>query len=94
MPSKLSSDKLSAALKDLNGWSTDGKQISKTFPFKNYYETMAFVNAVAYVAHQADHHPDLSVHYNKAVVAFSTHDAGGVTALDVENARKVDGLVA
>jgi 4a-hydroxytetrahydrobiopterin dehydratase len=53
---------------------------------------MAFVNAVAYIAHRQDHHPDLSVHYNRVVVAYSTHDAGGVTLNDCICAAKIEAL--
>ena len=69
-------------LKQLDGWTLTRDVISKTYSFKNYYQTMAFVNAVAYIAHRVDHHPDLSVHYNRCVVRYSTHDAGGVTLSD------------
>lgn len=69
---------------DLDHWSLDpsGKEIEKLFNFRNYHETMAFVNAVAFVAHRANHHPDLSVRYDRCAVRYSTHDAGGVTAND------------
>ena len=53
---------------------------------------MAFVNAVAWVAHRADHHPDLSVHYNRVVVSWSTHDAGGITQNDLVCAARVEAL--
>ena len=54
---------------------------------------MAFVNAVAFIAHAQDHHPDLSVHYNRCVVSLNTHDAGGISATDIECARKMDALL-
>lgn len=80
-------------LASLNGWQTDGKEISRTFAFKNYYETMAFVNAVAYVSHREDHHPDLLVGYNKCVVRYSTHSVGGLSENDFICAAKVDALM-
>ena len=55
---------------------------------------MAFVNASAWVSHREDHHPDMSVHYNKCVVAYSTHDAGGITLNDVICAAKLDALLS
>jgi 4a-hydroxytetrahydrobiopterin dehydratase len=55
---------------------------------------MAFVNALAWIAHREDHHPDLSVHYNRAVVNFSTHDAGGLTLNDFICAAKTEALLA
>ena len=77
----------------LKGWELVGKEIRKTLPFKNYHETMAFVNAAAWVSHHEDHHPDMSVHYNKCVVAYSTHDAGGITLNDFICAAKLDALL-
>jgi len=64
--------------------------LRKTFRFANYYETIAFVNAIAWVAHRQDHHPDLSVHYNRISVTWSTHDAGGVTLNDCICAAKIE----
>lgn len=85
-------------LADLTGWALqgDGAQvaIAKTYHFANYFETMAFVNAVAFIAHAQDHHPDLSVHYNRCVVSLNTHDVGGISATDIECARKMDALLA
>ena len=76
----------------LTGWQSTGKEISRTFSFKNYHETMAFVNAVAYVAHREDHHPDMEVGYNKCTVRFSTHSVGGLSENDFICAAKVDAL--
>ena len=76
----------------LPDWTHAGHELRKTFVFKNYYETMAFVNASAWVSHREDHHPDLSVHYNKCVVSYSTHDAGGITLNDFICAAKLDAL--
>lgn len=81
-------------LKDLNGWSqADGKEISKTFKFKNYYETMAFVNAIAWISHREDHHPDLEVGYNKCTVRYSTHAIGGLSENDFICAAKIEALM-
>jgi len=91
---RLSALELEQKIKALPGWESSDHRITKTFPFANYYETMAFVNAVAYIAHRQDHHPDLSVHYNRAVVAYSTHDAGGVTLNDCICAAKIEALGA
>ncbi len=80
------------------GWklSGDGDQVAieKTFSFANYYETISFVNAVAFVANAQDHHPDLSVHYSRCVVRFNTHDVGGISDSDFDCAAMVDALVA
>ena len=90
----LSSADIQTHLGDLSGWEKVGKEIRKTFSFKNYHETMAFVNASALVSHHEDHHPDISLHYNKCVVAYSTHDAGGITLNDFICAAKLDALLA
>lgn len=85
-------------LADLPGWklSGDGSDVAieKTFTFANYYETMAFVNALALVAHTTDHHPDLSVHYNRCVVRFNTHAVQGITDTDFECAVRAQALLA
>lgn len=78
----------------LTDWRQIGNEIERTFTFKNYHETMAFVNASAWVSHQQDHHPDMSVHYNRCVVRYSTHDAGGITLNDLICAAKLDALMA
>jgi 4a-hydroxytetrahydrobiopterin dehydratase len=82
----------------LPGWQfTDGK-IAKTYSFKNYYETIAFVNVVAAVSHATDHHPDLSVHYNRCIVAFNTHDVeqgkGGISMNDFICAARIESFIA
>lgn len=81
-------------LKELTGWqlSSDGKCISKSFTFKNYYQTMAFVNASAWVSHQENHHPDLSVHYNRCEVLYTTHAIDGLSENDFICAAKIDRL--
>jgi len=79
-------------LKELPGWEQSDKELRKTYSFRNYYETMAFVNAIAYVAHREDHHPDLAVGYNRCGVTFTTHDAGGVTVNDCICAARIERL--
>jgi len=91
---RLAADELNAHLATLAGWSLVDNRIEKTFKFANFHETMAFVNALAYVAHREDHHPDLAVGYNRCGVAYSTHDAGGVTLNDVICAAKIERLAA
>lgn len=76
------------------GWKQDGRRIMKTYEFKNYYETLAFVNAIAYTIHEEDHHPELTVTYNRCVVKFDTHTVndgkGGISENDFICATKVD----
>jgi len=90
---KLSDDQIGKALAALPGWERAGNEIVKTYSFKNYYETLAFVNATAWISHREDHHPDLEVGYNKCKVRYSTHSAGGVTEKDVECAGKIERLL-
>jgi 4a-hydroxytetrahydrobiopterin dehydratase len=71
----------------------DGKEISRTYRFKNYYQTMAFVNALAWVAHGEDHHPDIEVGYNRCHVRYSTHAIGGLSENDFICAAKIDALL-
>ena len=92
--SRLANAEIDAALRALPGWSQVADRIAKTFRFANYHETIAFVNAVAWIAHRTDHHPDLSVHFNRCVVSYATHDAGGVTQNDLVCAARVERLVA
>ncbi len=91
----LAADELAAHVADAArlGSSTTARS-RRTFLFANYHETIAFVNALAWIAHHEDHHPDLQVHYNRCVVAFSTHSAGGVTLNDVICAAKAERLFA
>lgn len=85
-------------LAQLQGWrlSGDGADVAleKTYHFANYHETIAFVNALAFIAHAREHHPDLSVHYNRCVVRLSTHDVRGISATDFECATRFDALMA
>ncbi len=80
------------------GWTLcgDGPQVAieRTFTFANYYETISFVNAVAFVANAQDHHPELAVHYSRCVVRFNTHDVQGISDTDFDCAARVDALLA
>jgi 4a-hydroxytetrahydrobiopterin dehydratase len=73
--------------------SDEAQRIRRRFAFKNYYQTIAFVNALAWIAHQEDHHPDLQVGYNRCVVDFSTHSVGGLSENDFICAARIDTLV-
>ena len=83
-------------LSQLPGWevSLDYKRISKKFPFKNYHHTLAFINAVAWIAHREDHHPDICFGYDYAAVSLTTHAAKGITLNDLIVAAKIDRLLA
>ena len=75
------------------GWRLIDGALEKTFSFKNYYETIGFVNAVAFIANLEDHHPDLAVSYSKCAVRFNTHDVNGISVSDFFCASKVDALL-
>jgi 4a-hydroxytetrahydrobiopterin dehydratase len=90
---KLSADELRSHMAQVQGWKQQGDAIAKTFNFKNYYETMAFANAVAWIAHQQNHHPDMEVGYNKCTLRYSTHSAGGLTKNDFICAARVEQLM-
>ena len=70
-----------------------GKAIRREFKFKNFHRTMEFVNALAWIAHQEDHHPDLEVGYNRCAVRFSTHAIDGLSENDFICAAKIDSLL-
>lgn len=89
---KLEGEELALRMNALSGWTERDGGLEKTFSFPDYYRVMAFVNAVAFVAHTLDHHPDLGVRYGTVDVRYSTHDAGGITELDVTSAAQVDAL--
>jgi 4a-hydroxytetrahydrobiopterin dehydratase len=88
----LSATTVADYLKQIDGWQLQDKQIVKTYEFKNYYQTMAFVNAVAWISHREDHHPDLLVGYNQCVVTYTTHAIGGLSENDFICAAKIDTL--
>jgi len=72
---------------------SDNKSISRTFGFRNYYQTLAFVNALAWIAHGEDHHPDLEVGYNRCLVRYSTHAVDGLSENDFICAARIDALL-
>jgi 4a-hydroxytetrahydrobiopterin dehydratase len=76
----------------LDGWSVEGGAIAKTYSFKNYHQTMAFVNACAWISHREDHHPDLTVGYNSCRVVYTTHAINGLSVNDFICAAKIDKL--
>ncbi len=75
-PAALAADAVAALLAQVPGWAQSGATLERSFAFRNYYDTMAFVNALAWVSHQQDHHPELVVNYKDCVVRYTTHSAG------------------
>ena len=92
---KLSASEIQALLPEVTGYQVDEARalLEKQYVFADYYETIAFVNALAFIAHQEDHHPELAVSYNKCRVSFSTHDAGGLTENDFICAARANALL-
>lgn len=89
----LKDEQISVFLKQLNPqWQLDKETqtISFTYTFKNYYQTMAFVNVVAQIAHQQDHHPDMLISYNRCIITYSTHSVGGLSKNDFICAAKIN----
>jgi 4a-hydroxytetrahydrobiopterin dehydratase len=91
----LSAAEVARLLPEVPGWelSADGKRIAKTYEFQNFHETMEFVNALAWVVHKEDHHPDLEVSYKRCRIVFWTHTVSGVSENDFICAAKIDALV-
>lgn len=88
----LTSEEIAGLLPQLKDWqvSDDSKWITKRFSFKDFYHTMAFVNAVAWIANQENHHPDMEVGYNYCLIKFMTHAVKGLTQNDFICAAKID----
>ncbi len=77
-----------------NGWKLIDGALEKHWKFANFHETMAFVNAVAWIAHREDHHPDIALGYNRCSLRFNTHDVDGISVSDFFCAAAVDALQA
>jgi 4a-hydroxytetrahydrobiopterin dehydratase len=88
----LRQEEITRLLGQLDGWDYANGRIVKTYPFKNYFQTMAFVNAAAWISHREDHHPDLSVGYNQCRVEYMTHAIKGLSENDFICAAKLDNL--
>ncbi len=88
----LDQQQIADLLMQLPGWELDGNAIARTYGFQNYYETLAFVNATAWISHREGHHPDLEVGYHQCRVRYSTHAIGGLSENDFICAAKVDAL--
>ena len=87
---KLSSEEVLEQLKDLSGWTVDGDSIKRRFEFKNFAESLEFVNKVGAIAEEADHHPDITFGWGYAEIATTTHDRGGVTDIDFALVKQID----
>lgn len=89
-PTVLSGDEIQTRLASLTEWSEINGAIQRTYQFKDFVASIAFVNAVADLAEAADHHPDILIRYNKVTLTLSTHDASGITGKDFDLAARAD----
>ncbi len=92
-PAAMDAGKIAAHLLRIDGWSLVEGAIEKSFRFADYHHTLAFVNAVAWIAHREDHHPDAAFGYNRCTLRFNTHSVGGISLNDFICAAKVDALL-
>lgn len=90
----LPQEEVSRMLDRVEGWESAAGRIEREFSFKNYYQTMAFVNAVAWIAHRENHHPDMQVGYKTCRVSYTTHAIGGLSENDFICAAKVGALLS
>ena len=90
----MSEHEIHSHLNEVPGWQLVDGAIEKTFSFKNWLETMTFFNAMGWICHVEDHHPDTAVSYNRCVVRFNTHSVGGISINDFICAAKINALVA
>lgn len=88
----LAQPEIDRLMQQLEGWRQVNQTIVKTYAFKNYYQVIAFVNAVAWMTHREDHHPDLKATFNGCTVEYATHAIGGLSENDFICAAKVDAL--
>ncbi len=88
----LSDSEISAGLADLPGWTRDGEVITCTVTLADFRAAMLYTGAVAYLAEQANHHPDLLIQWNRVTLTLSTHSAGGLTTKDLDLARRIAAL--
>ncbi len=88
--SRLSGAAARRLLDEIPGWIIENDSVVRSYAFKNFYETMAFVNLVAFIAHREDHHPELLVSYNRCRVVYSTHSVNGLSENDFICAARID----
>jgi 4a-hydroxytetrahydrobiopterin dehydratase len=93
MSELLEGDDLDEALKKVPEWDLEKKSITRTIEFEEYNDAIDFVNDLAEIAEEAQHHPDITIRYTKVTLSLTTHDAGGLTQADIELAQRVDNLV-
>lgn len=90
----LTADEIAEHLKALDGWALDGKAIKKQFTFQDFPEAVLFVSALVPGAEDADHHPDIEIHYKRVLLSYTTHDEGGLTQKDIDGASMADAVAS
>ncbi len=93
MPRVLDNKEIKEALKDLPEWEQEGKTIERSLEFDDFSQAMDFVNGVAELAEDAEHHPDIEIRFNKVRLVLTTHSKGALTDADFDLAEKIDTLV-
>jgi 4a-hydroxytetrahydrobiopterin dehydratase len=92
-PEKLPDAAIASGLSELLGWARTGDMIGKTFELPSFADAIAFIVRIGFLAEAADHHPDLDIRWRKVSVALTTHDAGGLSQLDLDLAQKIEALL-
>jgi len=90
MPEKLNEESIKSWLRDRSGWKRKGDAMVKEFTFSSFRDAIVFVNRVATIADEADHHPDIDIRYTTVRLVLSTHHAGGITSKDLAVAEQID----
>lgn len=93
MSDLIPADELEVTLKKCPEWEVDGQCIARTIEFEEFMEAIDFVNDLAEIAEEAQHHPDIDIRFNRVTLRLTTHDVGGVTEVDVQLAQRIDNLV-
>ena len=89
---RLPANEVSANLRKVPGWKLQGKRISRTFIFEDFMQVIRFVNRLAKTAEAMNHHPDMTINYNKIRLSLTTHDEGGLTSKDFRLAKKINSM--
>lgn len=90
--SLLSDEEIGARLREVPSWSREGKAIERTWKFRDFRAALSFINKVGELAEAMDHHPDIANSWATVRLTLTTHDKGGLTSLDFDLAKKIDGL--
>ncbi len=90
----LKADEVAERLKALTGWTQDAKAIRKEFVFQDFPEAVLFVSALVPGAEDADHHPDIEIHYKRVILTYATHSEGGITEKDLDGAAMADAVAS